>query len=168
MCLRARKARPSVVGVQSATNELVRAMTYRMYGAFIASLSAVTLLLAANETLARSGAAPRGGFTSRHSILHPSVAHALRHHRRIGTPWLATGDAFYGPSNGEPMADGSQPTSGDVHYTYTNDVPWDWAHRYPPNVAPSERQYVPSCPTETVTVPGHGGEEQTVTIMRCY
>jgi hypothetical protein len=140
-----------------------------MYAAFIAFLSAVALMLAANEASARSGAAPRG-FASRHAILHPSAAHSLRHHRRnnSGIPWLATGDAFYGPSNGEPMVDVTQPTSGDIRYTYTNDVPWDWAHRYPPNLTPSERPYVPSCPTETVTVPGHGGKEQTVSIMRCY
>jgi len=145
-------------------------MTHRMYGAFIASLSVVALMLAANETFARSGAAPRGGFTSTHSISRPSVAQSLRHHRRnnVGTLWPAVGGFFYGPSNGEPMVDVTQPISGDNHYTYTYDVPWDWAHRYPPAVTPSERPYVPSCPAETVTVPGHGGKEQTVSIMRCY
>jgi hypothetical protein len=139
-----------------------------MYGAFIASLSIVALMLAANETFARSGAAQRGGFTSTHSISRPSVAHSLRHHRRnnVGTLWPAVGDYFYGPSNGEPMVDVTQPTSGDIPYAY--DVPWDWAHRYPPAVIPSDRPYVPSCPAETVTVPGVGGKEQTVSIMRCY
>ena len=35
--------------------------------------------------------------------------------------------------------------SRDIRYTTTYDVPWDWAHRYPPNVAPSERRaLVPS------------------------
>ena len=146
-----------------------RAMTYRMYGAFIASLS-VVFMLAANETFARSGAAPRGGFTSTHSISNPSVARTLRHHRRnnVGTLWPAVEGSFYGPSNGETMLDGSQPTSGEIHRTYTYDVPWDWAHRYPPAVIPSERPYVPSCPAETVKVPGHDGKEQTVSITRCY
>jgi len=167
MYLRARKARLSVCCC-SVTNELVRAMTYRMYGAFIASLSVVALMLAANETFARSGAAVRGGAASTHSISRPSIAHSLRHHRRNNAAifWPAVGD-YYGSSYGEPMVDIPQPGSGDIQYTST-DVPWDWAHRYPPAVAPSDRPYVPSCPAETVTVPGHGGQEQTVSIMRCY
>ena len=145
-------------------------MTHRMYGALISSLSVVALMLAANETFARSGAAARGAFASTHSASHPSVARSLRHHRRnnVGTLWPAVGDFPYGPSNGEPMVDVTQPASSDTHYTYTYDVPWDWAHRFPPNVAPSERPYVPSCPTETVTVPGHNGTDQTVSVMRCY
>jgi hypothetical protein len=145
-------------------------MTYRMYGAFIASLSAVALMLAANETFARSGTAPRGGFTSAHSISHRSVAQSLRHFRgrNLGALWPAVDDSSYGPSDGGPAVDVTQPTSGDVHYTTTYDVPWDWAHRFPPLVAPSERPYVPSCPTENVTVPGHNGKEQTVSVTRCF
>jgi hypothetical protein len=171
MHLRARKARLSVsLECCSVTNELVRAMAYRMYGAFTASLSAVALMLAANETFAASGAAHRGGFTSTRSISHRPVAQSLRHHRRnhVGTFWPAAGDFFYGPSNGEPVGDVTQSILGDNQYTYTYDVPWDWAHRYPPLVTPSERPYVPSCPAETVTVLGHDGQEQTVNIMRCY
>jgi hypothetical protein len=139
-----------------------------MYGTFIASLGAVALLLAASETSARSGAGARGGFST-HSTSHRSVAQSLRHHRRnnAGIVWPAVGGFFYGPSNGEPMVDVTQP-SGDLHYTYTYDVPWDWAHRYLPAVTPSERAYVPGCPAETVTVPGHDGKEQSVSIMRCY
>ena len=145
-------------------------MTYRVHRVLFASLSAVALMLAANETFARSGTVPGGGFTSTHSISRPSVARSLRHHRRnnVGTFWPAVGDSYYGPSNGEPAVDVSQPISGDIHQTYSYDVPWDWAHRYPPAVTPSERPYVPSCPGETVTVSGHGGKEQTVNIMRCY
>ena|SRR5271166_600063 len=170
MHLRAPKARLSALGCCSVTNQLVRAMTYRMYGAFIASLSLVALMLAANETSARSGAALRGGFASTHSIAHPPVAHLLRHHRRnnrnnnAGGP--ATGDFSYGPSNGGPIGDVTQPASGDVHYT--DDIPWDWAHRYPPAVTPSERPYVPSCAAEAVKVPGRDGGEHTVSITRCY
>src|SRR6266481_8439357 len=150
MYLRARNARPSV-RCCPVTNELVRVMAYRMYGALIASLSVVALMLAANETFARSGAAVRGGSASTHSIFRPSIAHSLRHHRRNNEAilWPAFGDSFYGPSNGEPLADFPQPGSGDVHYTSTYDVPWDWAHRYPPAVAPSDRPYVPGCPAET-------------------
>jgi hypothetical protein len=140
-------------------------MTYRVYTALIASLSFGALMLAATETVARS--ASHGGFISKHSISHSRVAHSLLRHRRdnVGTFWPADG-GFYGPSNGEPTADGTPPTSGDVHYTY--DVPWDWAHRYPPAVTPSDRPYVPSCPTETLRFPGRDGNEQTVNVTRCY
>jgi hypothetical protein len=140
-------------------------MTYRMYGAFIASLGAVALVLAPGQT----SAAPRGGFTPAHSISHPSVAQSLRHYRRknLGTLWPVVGD-YYGPSNGEPLVDATPPASGDVRYTTTYDVPWDWAHRFQPIVAPSDRPYVPSCPTENVTVPGRNGKDQTVSVMRCF
>ena len=143
-------------------------MTYRMYGTFVASLSVLALMLAANETFAASGAGPRGAFASTHSMSRPSVAHSFRHHRRnnVGAFW--PGDIFYGPSGGEPVGDVAQPASGDAHYTYTYDVPWDWAHRYPPNVVPSDRPYVPNCSEETVTVPGRNGREQTLNITRCY
>ena len=143
-------------------------MTYRMHGALIACLSVAVLILATSETFARSGAASRGGLASTHSISHPPLALSRRHHRRNNAFWPAAGDFYYEPSNGEPMVDVTQPTSGDINYTHTNDVPWDWAHRYPPAVIPSERPYVPSCPAETVTVTGRDGQEQTVTIMRCY
>jgi hypothetical protein len=171
MRLRARNTGPSVrLGGCPVTNELVRAMTRKMYGALIASLSVAALLLAANETFAGSGAARGGGFASTHSIAHPRAAQSFRHHRRnnAGIVWPAEEGFYYGPSNGEPMVDVTPPTSGDVHYTHTYDVPWDWAHRFPPAVTPSERQYVPSCPTENVTVLGRDGREQTVSVMRCY
>jgi hypothetical protein len=165
MHLRAPKARPSVhLECCSVANALVRAMTYRMYGAFIASLSAVALMLAANETFAR------GGFSSTHSFSHRPIGPSFRHHRRnnAGAFWPGVGDSSYGPSSGEPVAGAPPSASGDIHTTYTYDVPWDWAHRFPPNVTPSDRPYVSSCPAETVTVPGSGGEEQTVRITRCY
>ena len=173
MRLRAPKPRPTVaLGCCSGTNELVRAMTHKRYGALVASLSAVALMIAANETFARSGAAQSGAFASTHthSPSHPLAARSFRHHRRnnIGAFWPAVGDFYYEPSNGEPMVNVAPPTSGDTHYTYTYDVPWDWAHRYPPSVTPSARAYVPSCPAEVVTVPGRDGSEQTVNVMRCY
>jgi hypothetical protein len=143
-------------------------MAYRFYPAFVASLGVIAVVLTATETFARSGAMPHRMVASAHSISHPSVPGTLRHHRfnSIGTFWPAGGDGFYGPSNGEFTADVAQPSSGDVHYTY--DVPWDWAHRYPPAVVPSERPYVPSCPTATVTVPGHDGKRQTVNVTQCF
>ena len=165
MRLWARRARPSVLfGGCLVTNGLVRAMTYRKYRALLASLGGLALMLAANE------ASARGGFTSAHSISRPALAHAFRHHRtnNIGAFWPGVGDDCCGPSNGGPLVDVAQPTSGNIHYTYTNDVPWDWAHRYPPIVTPSDRPYVSSCGAQNVTVPGRYGEEQTVSIMRCY
>jgi hypothetical protein len=145
-------------------------MTYRMYAALIAALGAAVLVTTANEAIARAGAAPRGGGASTHSISQPSVAQSPRQHRgnNAGVVWPAEEDIFYGPSNGEAAADVKQPASGNIHYTYTYDVPWDWAHRYPPAVAPSDRPYVPSCPTETVTFAGHGGEDKSVNVTRCY
>jgi hypothetical protein len=150
-------------------------MTHKMYGALIASLGAVALLLAADPALARPGAAARGGSASTHAVSHPTLARSLRHIRRnnAGGFWPGGGffydpsSGFYDPASGEPVAGTTQPTSGDIHYTNTYDVPWDWAHRYPPAVAPSDRPYVPSCGAETVTVPGHGGEH-TVNVVRCY
>src|SRR5260370_13130027 len=122
MHLRARKAGLSVpLGCCSVTNELVCAMTYRMYGALIASLSVVALMLAANETFARSGGAPRGGVTSTHSISRPSVAHSFRHHRRnnVGIFWPTEGDFSYRPSTGQPLEAAPQP-SGAPPYTHTS------------------------------------------------
>jgi hypothetical protein len=65
------------------------------------------------------------------------------------------------------MLEGAPP-SGDVQYTYKYDVPWDWAHRFPPNVTPSNRPYVPSCTDESVTVPGRDGTDHSINITRCY
>jgi hypothetical protein len=134
--------------------------------AFIASLGAVALLLATDVSFARSGAAPGAGAATARAMAHPAGVHAFRQHRRhfIGP---AVGSFYYGP-DGAPLVDAPQPASSDVHYTYTYDVPWDWAHRYPPNVVPSDHPYVSSCGAETITVPGRGGREQTVNIMRCY
>ena len=153
----------------SLTNELVRAMAYRMYGALIASLSVAALMLAGDETFARSATARRAAFASTHLSFHPPIGHSLRHHRRsnLGIFLPAIG-GFSGPSNGEPLLDGTQPTSGDVNYTYKYDVPWDWVHRFPPAVTPSDRPYVSSCPAETVTFPGRNGGDHTVTVVRCY
>ena len=139
-----------------------------MYGVFIASLSVVALV--PNQTFAESGGARGGGFASTRALSHPPVFPPFRHNRRnhLGAVWPALEDPYYGASNGEPMVDVAPAPSNDIRYTYTYDVPWDWAHRYPPAVIPSDRPYVSSCPAETVTVPGRGGSEQTVTVMRCY
>jgi hypothetical protein len=140
-----------------------------MYGAIVGALSVVALMLAAEETSARSGGAARGGGAAMHPVSRPPVAHSFRHFRRgvVGPFWPVVGD-FSSGSPGEPMMNFLPPTSNDVRYTYVYDVPWDWAHRFPPNVTPSDRPYVPSCSSETVTVPGRDAAEQTVNIMRCY
>jgi hypothetical protein len=143
-------------------------MTYRMHGALVASLSLVALSFAGNETFARSGAAP--GAAHARGPVPPSVAASLRHHRgnRARAFWPGGGGFFYDPSMGQAPVDFAQPAPRDMHYTYTYDVPWDWAHRYPPAVIPSARAYVPECPEQTVTVAGKGGKQQTVNIIRCY
>jgi hypothetical protein len=132
-------------------------MTYRVYRALIASLSAVVLVLSASEAIARPGAGARAG------VARPFVAH--RHHfRSFGAFWPGYDD-FGGQSGfGEPVqAIPPQPTSTDIHYTQKYDVPWDWAHRFPPNVTPSDHPYVSSCPVETLTF-----GDKTVNVMRCY
>ena len=150
-------------------------MAYRRYAALLASLSAVALILATNETFAASAAAHGGGALAAHPAFRPSVGRSLHHHRgRNGAafwpgyygPW----DDSYGPSYGEPDIGIAPPPSGDIHYTYTNDFPWDAVHRFPPMVAPSARPYVQECTAQTVTVPRHEGAEQTVNVnvMRCY
>jgi hypothetical protein len=148
-------------------------MKNKMYGAFIASLSAVALMLATNETFGETGAPHAGASASTHATSHPSVARSMQHHRRNnnGALWTGTGDFLYGPSNGEPTVNVAPPASGDVHYTYTYDVPWDAVHRYPPGVNPSQPSagpYVPGCHAQAVTVPGADSKEQTVNITRCY
>ena len=144
-------------------------MAYRLFGALTACLGAVSLLLAANEASARPATAHGAGFTPTHSISRPHLAQSLRHRGRnhVGAFWPGVGGFYDGP-DGAPMVDATQPASGDVHYTYTRDVPWDWAHRYPPAVAPSDRPYVSSCPAESVTVPGRDGKDQVINITRCY
>lgn len=141
-------------------------MAYRVFATLIAAVGVTALTFASStETSARSGVTPRGGgFTSP----HPAFRHF--HGRVPGTFWPVTvgyDTGYYDGATGEPIAEPAPPISNDVRYTYTYDVPWDWAHRYPPAVVPSDRPYVSSCPTESVTVPGRGGD-RTVNITRCY
>lgn len=87
--------------------------------------------------------------------------------------WPGTAGSFYDPSYPYPAEPGVEivpPASNDARYTYTYDVPWDWSHRYPPSVVPSDRPYVQDCTRQTVKVPRREGEEETVSvnITRCY
>lgn len=145
-------------------------MTLKMFGV-IASLSAAALALSAGQTFAKSG---KGGpaavpFVKPGVPLGPKPFGHHPHRRGfVGGVW--PGGFYYGGAPyGEPYADAGLPLSNDVNvnYTYKQDVPWDWAHRYPPMVAPSDRPYVPACSSEPVTVPGRSGE-QTVNVIRCY
>jgi len=142
-------------------------MTLKMVGV-IASLGAAVLALSAGDAFARDG---KGGVAAA-PFVRPGVPIGQKpflHHRRgFGGGFWPAGGFYYGDAPySEPLMGSSLPMSTDITYTYKQDVPWDWAHRYPPNVAPSERPYVPACSNEPVTVPGRSGE-QTVNVMRCY
>ncbi len=140
-----------------------------MYSALIACLSVVALMLVPGEAFARSGTTARSAFASTHPMARPFIHQPFHNHRRIHPGVFLPGTGlFYDQSTGQPIIDATQPPSGDVHYTYTYDVPWDWAHRFPPDVVPSNRPYVTGCPTDVVRVPGSDGAEHTVNVMRCY
>src|SRR5690242_14069386 len=122
MRLRARNARPSVRprGAERATNGLAGVMKNTMQRAFIASLAAAALMLAADASFARSGVAPAAGVRA----MPPATGHAFRAHRRnFGAPLV--GGYYYGPDNA-PLLDVAPSQPGgptDVRYTYTQDVP---------------------------------------------
>ena len=141
-------------------------MNRNMYGAIAAALT--VLALGPGAATAGSGAGPRAAFAAP----HPGFAGSFRHfHRHNGafTYWPGYDDYGYGPTYGEPSGGiAPPPASNDVHSTTTYDVPWDWAHRFPPMVAPSDHPYVPGCHDEAVTVPGRGGAERIVNVTRCY
>ena len=142
-------------------------MTYRKLAVLLA-IGAIAFAWTTNETLARpgGGAPGHGGIGVVRPV--PHGLHTFRHHSRFGNGgafWPGYGDDAYGAygATGAPI---TAPLAGsnDVHYTYTQDVPWDWAHRFPPNVTPSDRPYVPGCGSESVDV----GGGKTVNVIRCY
>ncbi len=142
-------------------------MTRNMYGALAASLGVLALAFDPNPAAAGSAVGARAAFAAP----HPPVAGAFRHFRRHAgafTYWPGYDDYGYEPPYGEPSGGVVPPGSNDVHYTYTYDVPWDWAHRYPPMVSPSDHPYVPGCHAESVTVPGRDGAEHIINVTRCY
>ena len=136
-------------------------MKAKIYGILVASVGAIALTVTTGETFAAS----RGGA---HMTSHRAAAHTQRHHHRgqDGFVW-SDGGYYYGPTADVPL-DGA-PLSGEVRNSNASDnIPWDWAHRYPPVLTPSGKPYVSSCGAETVTVPdGRGGTGQ-VNITRCY
>jgi hypothetical protein len=153
-------------------------MMCKVRAAFIMSIG-VALALASNQALGQSGAVRVGNAASIHSNFHPSVNRAIHHrivrNRRDFFP--TTGGFFWGPSNAVPNAELAQPVgpvSGDFNYTYKYDVPWDWAHRYPPSffATPPEPPappvaFRPGCAAQAVTVPGTDGKDQTISMVRC-
>jgi hypothetical protein len=174
MHLRAPNVRPSVAWQYCpVTHEFGGAMTYSGCRTLLASLSGLALMLAASATFAAGSGAALGGASAAHPAFRPSNGRSFQHHRNhhVGAFWPgAAGWVYDGSTPGEPGVDIAPPTSGDVHYTYTQDVPWDAVHRFPPNVMPSARPYVPDCTAQTVTVPRREGAGSTanVNIMRCY
>jgi hypothetical protein len=137
-------------------------MTYTKFATLVASVGVLAFALASQEASARAGAASRGSAVT----ARPFTGHAFRH-RQGGVVLPGYGGDFYGP-DGAPLSGLTPPASSDVHYTYTYEAPWDWAHRNPPNVAPSDRPYVPGCTMEPVKVPGSDGGEHVVNVTRCY
>lgn len=138
-----------------------------------ATLGGLALALTTGEAFAGS-AAVQGTTFAAHSASRPFIARSFGHRRghRADTFWPGVVDEAYGPTYGEPGPDVTPPPPppGDVHYTYTYDVPWDAVHRFPPNVAPSTRPYVPDCTSQIVTVPRDDGAQQTanINVIRCY
>jgi hypothetical protein len=148
-------------------------MAYPGFRLLIASVGGLALVLASSEAFAASGT--HGGVAAAHGGARAAFARSIAHHHRRGRNdaaifWPDSGYWDYGSTPGEPGVDVAPPASGDVHYTYTYDAPWDAVHRLPPNVAPSTRPYVSDCTTQTVTVPRRGDPGQTanINIIRCY
>jgi hypothetical protein len=163
MRLRALAALPSVpLECCLLTSKTVRTMKSRM---LTASLGAILLMLAANETFAASRGSFHGGA---HMTSHRLMAHSFRHHRITQGGYVWPGDDGYYGSTGAAVLDGTQPLPNDVGNSNASDIPWDWAHRYPPAVTPSGRPYVSTCGAETVTVPNENGGTGQVNIVRCY
>jgi hypothetical protein len=152
-------------------------MRYPGSRTLIASLGGLALILATSDTFAAGAGVAHGGAFAAHPAFRPGVGRSFGRHRgrnNVGAFfWPGFGDwgDYDGSTPGGYGADVPPPqASGDVHYTYTYDVPWDTVHRLPPNVIPSARPYVPDCTAQTVTVPRREGGEPTesVNIMRCY
>jgi hypothetical protein len=150
-------------------------MMYKeLYAALIMS---VGVTVGCSHAFGAPATARSGASAPMHSAVHPSLACSPNHHhgRTVGNFFPATGGFFWDSQPDEGITPPlSGPVSGDINYTYKYDVPWDWAHRYPPGFfgsppaspAPSV-SYRPGCPAQIVTVPGADGKDQTVTVVRC-
>jgi hypothetical protein len=151
-------------------------MMSKMCAAFIMSIS-VALTFACNQAFGQSRVGHGGSTASTHSTFHPLATQSLHHlnRRNIRPFFQAEGGFCCGPLNGLPGVDLAPAMTGDFHYTFKNDVPWDWAHRLPPNffgAAPAESpapdvSYAPGCRTQIVTAPGADGKDRTIDMVRC-
>jgi hypothetical protein len=146
-------------------------MASKVCGAFVASLGAFAIVLSVNAAEAASRGGARGAFAAAPAGSHAHFPGAFRHRHRFGPGFggfFWPGDYYngYNGPDGEPLAGFPQPPASN--FSSTDVVPWDWAHRLPPMVNPSDRPYVPSCTAESVTVPGRDGGEHTVNVTRCY
>ena len=159
------------------------AMVHKVHTTFLMSLG-VALTLASNQAFGQAVLGGRPTFTHsnfHHPFVHnrpnfrPLVNHRLNR-RNFGS--FFPGGFFFGPSNGpfasEVAQPFSEPVTGDFHYTYKYDVPWDWAHRYPPSFFASPPglpappvNYQPGCAAQTITVPGGDGKDQSISMVRC-
>ena len=100
---------------------------------FIASLSAVALVLGAGETFADPGVA-HGSAVAPARPAFPTFRSMHHHHNRGAAFFPATGGVFYGLPNdvGQPVAEAPPlKTSDDLRYTCVYDIPWDYVHRCP-------------------------------------
>jgi len=152
-------------------------MTSKVSAVFIMSVG-VALVLVSCETFAGSATAPASASTHT-PFVRPLTRPHDRHFGRNAAPFRPfVGTPFWGPWYGQRDFEFAQPVSGDRNYnfTYKFDVPWDWAHRYPPSffespatapAPPAPVIYSTGCPAQTVTVPGANGSQQTVSIVRC-
>ena len=160
-------------------------MMYKVCAAFTMSIS-MALVLASNQAFGQSGAALGGRAASTHSTSHPSITRSLHHqnrsamlhhrNRRNIQPFF-NGGFCCDSLNGLPGVDfaPAPAMTGDFHYTFKNEVPWDWAHSLPPNffgAAPADFpapvvSFAPGCRTQTVTAPGADGKDQTINMLRC-
>jgi len=129
----------------------------------------LALVLVSHETWSEPASGRASASTHTQSLRSMARSHHRQHGRGTG--------AFFLPST--PVYDQGidiAPSSGDMNYNYTykRDVPWDWAHRYPPSYyalppapPPVMYEHSPGCPSQTVTVPTQDGREQTISIVRC-
>ena len=108
-------------------------MTYRT--TFIASLSAVALVLGASETFADPGAARGAGVGPSSRPAFPSFPRSHHHHHHRGSFYPAGGGVFYGlPPDAVDQPVAVAPPlkqSDDLRYTCVYDIPWDYVHRCP-------------------------------------
>ena len=112
----------------------VSAMTYRT--TFLASLSAVALVLAVGEASADPGAARGAGLAP----ARPAFPSFPRHHHRGNGFFPGTGGVFYGASDfREPVVEAPPPSRSDeLRYTCVMDIPWDYVHRCPQYTTPQQ------------------------------